>query len=73
VISAYNDGDQGQSIVVDVMWGVDTINKTKVDQFNASDIGTVIWDDTFDFSSPAAQIDVYDLCLNLKKNDEILY
>ena len=33
------------------MWGVDNINKSKVDFFNASDIGEPIWDDTFEMSS----------------------
>jgi len=55
VAYGFNEGDQGQSIMVDIMWGVSDINKTLVDSFNASDIGTVIWDDDFDFSSPAAQ------------------
>ena len=47
-IDGYNEGDLAQSIVVDVMWGVDSINKTVVDYYNASDIGTAIWDNTFD-------------------------
>ena len=37
------------------MWGVEYINKTLVDFYNASDIGTVIWDTDFDMSSPENQ------------------
>jgi len=35
-ISDFNEGDQGQAIMVDIMWGVEGINKTGVDFFNAS-------------------------------------
>jgi hypothetical protein len=34
------------------MWGVSGINKTGVDFFNASEIGTAIWDNNFDMSDP---------------------
>lgn len=48
----FHDGDQGQSIVVDFIWGTDGLNKTGVDYYNASQIGSVIWDDQFDLSPP---------------------
>lgn len=32
----FHDGDQGQSIVVDFLWGTDGLNKTGVDYYNAS-------------------------------------
>jgi hypothetical protein len=35
-VDGFNEGDQGQSIIVDIMWGVSGINKTGVDRFNAS-------------------------------------
>tara|TARA_B110000285_G_C15003175_1_gene552469 strand:+ start:288 stop:695 length:408 start_codon:yes stop_codon:yes gene_type:complete len=50
ILFGFNEGDQAQTIVVDVMWGVEGINKTNVDYFNASDIGRAIWDKEFDLS-----------------------
>jgi hypothetical protein len=35
-LNGFNEGDQGQSIIVDIMWGIQGINKTGVDRFNAS-------------------------------------
>jgi len=48
------------------MWGVDGINKTGVDFYNASQIGSAVWDNSFDMSSPKAQIDIRKLCKTLK-------
>ena len=50
ILFGFNEGDQAQTIVVDVMWGVEGINKIEVDYFNASDIGRAIWDKEFDLS-----------------------
>ena len=36
IVYGFNEGDQAQSIVVDIMWGVKGINKEGVDRFNAS-------------------------------------
>jgi hypothetical protein len=72
-IEGFNEGDQGQSIIVDFMWGVDGINKTGVDRFNASQIGTAIWDDDFDMSSVKAQEEVFQLFETLKVQRELLY
>ena len=54
VMNEFNEGDQGQSIVVDIMWGLHGINKTGVDFFNASEIGAAIWDKNFDMSGTKA-------------------
>ena len=72
-LNAFHDGDQGQSIVVDIMWGISGINKTGVDFFNASDIGKPIWDPNFDMSDPQSQIEIYDFCQHLKRLDELLF
>lgn len=72
-VSGFNDGDYAQTIVVDIMWGVDTINKTKVDFFNASDIGEPIWDHDFDMSSVENQKQIYDFCMLVKNQSDILY
>ena len=36
------------------MWGIVDINKTGVDFFNASEIGTAEWDKSFDLSDAQA-------------------
>jgi len=51
----YHFGEYAQTINIDLMWGVNGINKTLVDFYNASDIGTAIWDKEFDMSAPEAQ------------------
>ena len=66
VIEGFNNGEYGQTIGVDLMWGIEGINKTLVDRFNASDIGTVIWDPEFDLSPPENQQQAYDFCQYLK-------
>lgn len=39
LIGGFNEGKQGQSIVVELMWGLDGIEKGMVDYYNASDLG----------------------------------
>lgn len=34
--NGFNTGENGQSIIVDIMWGVIGINRTGTDRFNAS-------------------------------------
>jgi hypothetical protein len=46
----FNEGGVAQGITVDIMWGLKGINKDSVDKFNASDIGTAIWDNEFDIT-----------------------
>lgn len=72
-VNDFNEGDQGQSIVVDIMWGLNGINKTGVDRFNASDIGSADWDKEFDMSSKQAQQDILQFCKTIKNQKEILY
>ena len=62
VISGFNDGEYGQTIALEFMWGIEGINKTGVHRYNASDIGTVIWDPEFDLSPPENQQQAYDFC-----------
>lgn len=66
-IDGFNDGDYAQTIVVDIMWGLEAINKTGVDFFNASDFGEAIWDTSFDMSAASSQQELYDFCMHLKK------
>ena len=44
------------------MWGIEGINKTGVDYYNASDIGSALWDKDFDLSPAENQRAVYDFC-----------
>jgi hypothetical protein len=52
-------------VVVDIIWGLEGINKTGVDRFNASDIGVANWDLKFDLSPPESQIQIIDFCEDL--------
>jgi hypothetical protein len=54
------------------MWGIDGINKTGVDYYNASQIGTTIWDEEFDITLDNNQNETYNLCQHLKTL-EVLY
>jgi hypothetical protein len=58
---------------VDIIWGTKGIDKSKVDKFNASDIGQVVWDPEFEFYSPEQQQMVYEFCQQLKKSSSLLY
>lgn len=44
------------------MWGVLDIDRTGTDHYNASQMGKPVWDNTFDMSSPQAQVAVFNLC-----------
>lgn len=71
-LDEFNPGGLPLGITVDVMWGIDGINKTGVDFFNASQIGTPIWDEEFDITLDNNQNETYNLCQHLKTL-EILY
>lgn len=73
ILYGFNEGAQAQTLVVDIMWGLQGINKTKVDHFNASDIGTADWDNDFDLSPPENQQAAFDFCQHLKKQEDLLY
>ncbi len=66
VIAGFNVGEHQQTLVVDVLWGIDSINKDGVDGFNASDIGRVNWDQDFDPSPPQNQQQLFDFCQEMK-------
>ena len=48
LIGGFNEGSNGQSIVVELMWGLDGIEKSNVDYYNASDLGEAKWKQDFD-------------------------
>jgi hypothetical protein len=51
--------------VVDIIWGLNGVNKTGVDRFNASDIGIADWDFNFDPTPPESQNQTIDFCEDL--------
>ena len=51
-LTGFNEGDFAQTLVVEIMWGLDSINKTGVDYYNASDIGHANYDYDFEMSDP---------------------
>ena len=59
--------------MVDFIWGTDGLNKTGVDYFNASQIGTVHWDSQFDLSTAENQQHAYDFCDLLMSQGDLLY
>ena len=55
------------------MLGVDKLDRSMVDFYNASMLGEAIWDNNFDLSPAHNQKQVYDLCQDLKQQDDMLY
>lgn len=43
-----------QRAKVSLFWGTKDINKEKIDRFNGTFAGDLIWDDSFDIDTPAA-------------------
>jgi hypothetical protein len=68
-LEGFNEGGLPLGITVDIMWGIQGINKTGVDYYNASDIGTAIWDREFDLTIGNNQQEVYNFCQYMKKLD----
>jgi len=45
-----------------VVWGVATIDRTHIDPYNPEDYGQVVWDSSFNISSPQMQQMILDTC-----------
>lgn len=73
MIGGFNDGKVGQSIVVDLMWGLKGIDKSDVYYYNASDIGEPLWDEEFDMTPSENQLYLYNFCQMIKKKNEMLF
>ena len=41
---------------VHLLWGVSDVDRTDVDRWDEADLGSVVWDDSFDASDPEAQV-----------------
>jgi hypothetical protein len=57
---------------VHVIWGAKSVDRTGCDAWNESDIGHIVWDDTFDASTPAAQVALLHACDALPARSELL-
>lgn len=44
------------------MWGISGINRDGTSRYDMADYGTPVWDDTFDLSSPEAQLYLLQTC-----------
>ncbi|CAI2362894.1 unnamed protein product [Moneuplotes crassus] len=61
----YNTGENDNTIQISFVWGVKGINKDGVSSWDAADRGKIIWDDTFDMSSPTNQQRILTICDDL--------
>eukprot|EP00164_Ancoracysta_twista_P000387 GFYU01000528.1.p1 GENE.GFYU01000528.1~~GFYU01000528.1.p1 ORF type:complete len:1022 (-),score=314.10 GFYU01000528.1:296-3361(-) len=55
-----------QFVDVDIVFGVDTIDRSAADPDNLEDIGAVVWDNSFELSNQAAQVSIIQLCDKVK-------
>ena len=56
-------------IGVNVIWGIDKVDKSGTDQWDVEDYGKLVWDDSFDMSSPETQQFLYDVCVDTSYSD----
>ena len=67
LIGGFNEGKQGQSIVVELMFGLEGIDKSKVDYYNASDLGEPVWKQDLDVIPVGNQKALLEFCEFIKK------
>ena len=64
----YNTGEYDNTIQVNIVWGIAGVDQAGVGRWDASDLGSIVWDDSFDMSSTAAQQRLLDICADLKSS-----
>jgi len=64
----YHNGENDNSITVSFLWGIKGLDNSGISKWDASNRGTIIWDDDFDLTTSANQQRIYDICQNLKTN-----
>ena len=64
----FNQGENDQVILVNLLWGVSGVDRSGTDRWDAADIGKLIWDDDFDLTPEANQQRVIDICSDLRSN-----
>lgn len=62
----FHTGANDNTIQVSFLYGVTGVDQEDVGLWDASDLGKIIWDDSFDMSSTAAQQRILDICNDLK-------
>jgi protein dispatched 1 len=62
----YHTGEYDNTIQVNFIWGIEDVDKSGVNRWDASNLGTIEWDNNFDMSSEANQQRLLDICNNLK-------
>ena len=65
--------DFNDLVYIDVIWGIDGVNRQNTDWYDPSDYGKIKWDDGFDMSMPETQLFMYDMCVNLTNNRNLVY
>jgi protein dispatched 1 len=65
----YHTGEYDNTIQVNFIWGIEDVDKSGVNRWDASNLGTIEWDNNFDMSSEANQQRLLDICNNLKASN----
>lgn len=64
--SPYGASSQDYVAGVNIVWGLKGMDLSGTDRWNPEDIGTVVYEDSFDMSSPEAQLHAYKVCQDVK-------
>lgn len=64
--SPYGTSSQDYVAAVNVAWGLQGMSLKGTDKWNPEDIGKVVYDATFDMSSPEAQVHIHKVCQDVK-------
>ena len=59
-------------LLVNIYWGVDSLNSSKAKKWDPEYIGEVIWDKNFDLSPIENQQNILDFCEELKRKDFVV-
>ena len=64
----FTAGAEDRLVTVNIIWGVNGVNRKGTDWYDPTDYGVIEWDDNFDFSSPQSQIYLNESCKNLSES-----
>lgn len=59
-------------LLVNIYWGVDSLDNSKAKKWDPEYIGEVIWDQKFDLSPIENQQNILDFCEELKRKDFVV-
>ena len=60
------------TLSVQVTWGVKEMDRSKIKPWDATDLGELVWDETFTVSPPANQKAILDFCNYLEFESDIV-